>query len=230
MAARPRKAHAREDMADDIKQVARQQMQQNGTAGISLRGIARVLDVTAPAIYNYFPSLDDLITALLVDAFNAFADAIQAAATAHTHSADQLRAALLAYRQWAVSNVTAFELIYGNPIPGYSAPSAITVPLATRPLYLFGEIIAEGQQTGIFTLSTHDTAPPSIVHEHLTHMIAENAILADASVVYAVIAYWTRIHGMVMLEIFNHTPPSVGDAAAFYAHEVERILKELHKS
>ena len=65
-----------------IKATARRQMAAHGTAGLSLRAIARELDITAPAIYNYFPRLDDLITALIVDAFNALADAMEAAEAA----------------------------------------------------------------------------------------------------------------------------------------------------
>ena len=62
-----------------IKAAARQQMAEHGTAGLSLRGIARQLGITAPAIYNYFPRLEDLITALIVDAFSDLADVMEAA-------------------------------------------------------------------------------------------------------------------------------------------------------
>ena len=41
-------------MITQIKVVARQQMAEHGTAGLSLRGIAREMGITAPAIYNYF--------------------------------------------------------------------------------------------------------------------------------------------------------------------------------
>ena len=84
MSPRPTREHAHEriDMITRIKAVARQQMAEHGTAGLSLRGIAREMGITAPAIYNYFPRLDDLITALIVDAFTALADAMEAAEAA----------------------------------------------------------------------------------------------------------------------------------------------------
>ena len=76
---RTRKEQAYQQMAAEIKTAARLEIRERGTAGISLRALARRLNITAPAVYNYFPSLDDLLTALVVDAFNALADAMQAA-------------------------------------------------------------------------------------------------------------------------------------------------------
>ena len=38
---------------------------------------------------------------------------------------------------------------------------------------------------------------------------------------------WARIHGMVMLELFEHLPPVVGDAAAFYRYELDAFLQLL---
>ncbi len=58
---------------------ARQSMAERGAANLSLREIARSLDLSAPALYHYFASLDDLITALVLDAFTAMADALEAA-------------------------------------------------------------------------------------------------------------------------------------------------------
>ena len=77
---RPRNQDAREELSEAIKATARQQMAAQGTAGLSLRAIARDLGMTAPAIYHYFPRLEDLITALVVDAFNGLADAMETAA------------------------------------------------------------------------------------------------------------------------------------------------------
>ena len=83
--ARPRREAAHPNIAAAIKSVARQQMSERGTAGLSLRAIARELEITAPAIYNYYPRLDDLITALIVDAFQSLADAMQASVVRSTN-------------------------------------------------------------------------------------------------------------------------------------------------
>ncbi|MEO8613056.1 MAG: TetR family transcriptional regulator, partial [Chloroflexota bacterium] len=71
----PRTRHIEqfEAMRNQIMEIARRQMTEQGTAALALRAIAREMDVTAPAIYRYFPSLDDLITELIIENFHALA-------------------------------------------------------------------------------------------------------------------------------------------------------------
>src|SRR5579871_5392343 len=90
----------------EIKQVARRQMAEQGTAAISLRAIAREMGMTAPAIYRYFASRDDLITALILDAYNAQADAIEHAVDSlpEEDTRGRLRAGLYANRDWALKH------------------------------------------------------------------------------------------------------------------------------
>ncbi|GAB4531386.1 MAG: TetR/AcrR family transcriptional regulator [Anaerolineae bacterium] len=224
---RVRQEMQHQETAEEIKTLARAQMRENGTAGLSLRGIARDLGVTAPAIYNYFPRLDDLITALIVDAFNAQADAMQDAAQAQPSGdhARQMRAVMGAYRTWAVDNPTDFQLIYGNPIPGYVAPAEITIPLARRPFELMTEIAVAAQQAGKLRIDPAYDTPPT-VQAHIAQWWPAQALPPDlpAALPYALLVGWTRAHGIIMLEVFHHLPPTVGDVAAFYAHEVDVTL------
>ncbi len=125
-----------EAMQARIKHIARQQMTQFGTAGLSLRAIAREIDVITPALYRYFSTLDDLITALIIDAFDGMAHCLAAADTAHYPQDDyegRVVTACLAYRQFALERPMDFQLIYGNPIPGYVAPAEITIPVLAIP-------------------------------------------------------------------------------------------------
>src|SRR5262245_85809 len=107
----------------EIKDTARRLMAEHGTAGVSIRAIARAMGLSAPSLYHYFPNRDELITALISDAFNALADELEQVRdrTAGT-AAERLMAVVLAYRSWALAHPLDFQLIYGNPIPGYVAP------------------------------------------------------------------------------------------------------------
>lgn len=227
---RPRDDIAREATAAEIKALARQQMAENGTAGISLRAIARTMGVTAPAIYNYFASLDDLITALIVDAFNGLGDAVDAAASHDGTPARKFREGVLAYRQWALQHKADFQLIYGNPIPGYEAPPQITVPLATRPLVTLYTCLLAAWETGTLTVPESYQHIPDSVNQFMQKLIERDfpqIAHAPIALFYLLHVGWTRIHGMVMLELFDHTPPSIGDPTAFYAHEVDVFLHSL---
>ncbi len=227
--ARPKRTTAIQNLAETIKDVARQQMAIQGTAGLSLRAIARELAITAPAIYNYYPRLDDLITALLIDAFNALATAMQDAAQAATSLPlrAQLRAILLAYRQWALDHPVDYQLIYGNPIPGYVAPAAVTAPLARRPFEVVVQLLLTAMQDGRYQLPVLARPLPPSIDQHIAAWKAQTGFPGPEAILYTLAVCWTRIHGLVVLEIFHHTQPMLGDTAAFYAHEIEDLLSQL---
>jgi AcrR family transcriptional regulator len=216
-------------MPSQIKAAARQQMAQQGTAGIALRGIARELGITAPAIYNYFPRLDDLITALIVDGFNALADAIEAAeiATPGESCGPKILAMCLAYRRWAVEHPVDFQLIYGNPIPGYEAPAEVTVPLARRPFDGLFRLFLEAYQSGELVVPAEHELVPASIRAHFAGWLPTAGYDFPDALLCLLMSGWARIHGMVMLELFEHLGPVVGDTAAFYRYEVEAMLSHL---
>lgn len=212
-----------------IKQAARQLMREKGTNGLSTRAVAKMVGLTAPALYHYYENLDALITALIVDAFNALADSMhQAALAEHDQShGDQIKATVLAYRQYAIQNPIDFQLIYGNPIPGYEAPAEITVPLARRPFETLIALAARGFHEGKLHIpDEYQNIPPKIV-DHIKQWIELFEEPLPVELFYVLIAGWTRIHGLVMLELFEHTPATIGYPQAFYEKEVDVYLKAL---
>ena len=231
MSPRPKRAYTRErtEMITQIKAVARQQMAEHGTAGLSLRGIARELGITAPAIYNYFPRLEDLITALIVDAFTALAEAMEAAEAAATPDRpyDKIMALCLAYRQWAVEYPTDFQLIYGNPIPGYHAPEELTIPLARRPFLGLFRYTIRAYQAGELTIPAEYQAVPPAMAEGSAAWQRASGIEMPPALLGLLMSGWSRIHGAVMLELFHHLQPLVGDGAAFYRYEIIAFLQQL---
>jgi len=219
----------RQITTEEIKSIARQQMAEKGTNGLSLRGIARELNITAPAIYNYFPRLDDLITALIVDAFTALASAVEAADQGEETTAygARLKAALMAYRKWAITHPADFQLIYGNPIPGYEAPADVTIPLARRSLEIMGQPMGLAWQAGQLTFPPEYQPIPeankAFMKEWLDPLYGEIGLPVE--MFYVLLVGWSRIHGIIMLELFEHLGPTVGDVRTFYEHEVDTLLQ-----
>jgi AcrR family transcriptional regulator len=230
---RPRReqaqARSHDEMAAQIKAAARRQMAEHGTAGISLRAIARQLGITAPAIYNYYGRLDDLITALIVDAFTAQAEAMEAAQAGITSERcwPRIRAAAEAFRTWAIEHPVDFQLIYGNPIPGYHAPGEITVPLAQRPFLGIFRAYLEAYQTGELVIPPeYEDVPPETRAAIAEWRRASGIDMPDA-LVGLLISSWARIHGAVMLELFNHIQPLVGDGGEFYGYQLDALARRL---
>jgi AcrR family transcriptional regulator len=228
--AMPRKR--REDVIEftreKILEAARQIMAQQGSAALSLREIARSVEMTAPAIYYYFASLDDLITALVLEAFNAMADALETArdtVLAEGGSPIQvLFAVCLAYRAWAVEHLTDFELIYGTPIPGYHAPEASTSAAASRSGEVFRQLILAVLQSGdMRPIPPYDSVPPAI-QTHLRNTYSPDLDEAMMLSIYLTAVGWTQLHGIIMLEVFEHVQSMVGNVEDFYRDQVIHMM------
>jgi len=139
-----RRERRHEQTRQEIKQIARQQMAQQGTAAsLSLRGIAAEMGMSAPSLYNYYMNRDDLVTDLLVDSYTHQAETLEQARAScpAQETIACLLTTVLAYRQWAVEHPTEFALIAGNPIPGYVAPIEQTLPLARRSLKVLLDLL-----------------------------------------------------------------------------------------
>ncbi|NUL30281.1 helix-turn-helix transcriptional regulator, partial [Streptomyces lunaelactis] len=73
---------ARIEVTAAIKDEARKQLAAEGAAKLSLRAVARELGMVSSALYRYFPSRDELLTALIVDAYDAVGAAAETALAA----------------------------------------------------------------------------------------------------------------------------------------------------
>ena len=137
---------ARAELTREIKEEARRQLAEVGAHGLSLRAVARELGMVSSALYRYYPSRDDLLTALIIDAYNAAGsaaeDAIAAAPAADARA--RWAAACQAIRAWALAHPHEYALIYGSPVPGYRAPEATIGPAARIPL-AFARVLRESK-------------------------------------------------------------------------------------
>lgn len=214
------------NLAEEIKAVAWRQIAEQGASALSLRAIARELSITAPAIYNYFPRRDDLVTELIVDAFTSFGDS-QIAALETIPSGDhagRLRALGLAYRQWAVTHPQRYMLIFGAPIPGYSAPAERTAPAAARALDVLVGVLADAHHANKLALNPDLSLTPA-VQEMMAAWQASRSPGVERRVLALALSIWGWAHGLVMLEIGNQYPPFVSDPGELYRYDLERIVR-----
>jgi AcrR family transcriptional regulator len=219
-----RREKMRLEMLEEIKAIARRQMDENGTASISLSAISRELEVSQPALYRYYASRDDLLTTLILDAYNAQAAYLEET-SAHFEGSDtaqQLLEVLLAYRVWALDHAIDYQLIYGNPIPGYHAPAEVTTPAAQRVFAVILQILMKAYQAG----AIRQLPEPGPLPESLPFPLSlDGEQPLPPEVVYTGIAGWCRIHGIISLEMFHHTTPLLPEPGIFYRSEVESLLK-----
>ena len=144
------RARRREDVTARVLEIGRQHLAEHGAAGLSLRAVTRDLGMVSSAVYRYVANRDELLTLLLVDAYGAQADAVQAAVTsaADQRWPDRLLAASHAFRAWAVAEPSRYALLYGSPVPGYAAPPEVTIEPGTRVIGILLALVAEGVTRG----------------------------------------------------------------------------------
>jgi AcrR family transcriptional regulator len=140
------RARLRAEITQEIKTVAHRHLASDG-ANLSLRAVARDLGMAPSAVYRYFASRDELLTALIIDAYNALGEAAEAAAAGVDGFLDRWLAASSAVRAWALAEPHQWALIYGSPVPGYQAPQDTVGPAIRVPL-LIGRILREAYQAG----------------------------------------------------------------------------------
>jgi AcrR family transcriptional regulator len=222
----PRRERIRNETSNEIMAIARKQIAEQGAVALSLRAIARDMGMTAPAIYRYFPSRDDLLTALILDTYNRLADTLEKAVSELAE--DDFRGRFLAfshaYRDWAVANPQDYMFIFTTSVPGYDAPDEVTRPAAARSMQVFIDLLRQGMQAGI--IKSRVVVSPS---EGLQRAIAEaeQRYGHANSTLLVGLRGWSRLHGLITLEIFNHLEPVIGDVSDLYNLEVMELLAQL---
>ena len=73
---------ARARTIEDIVRLGREHLALHGAAALSLRAVARDLGVVSSAVYRYVENREELLTLLLVDAYNELGDEVDAAVAA----------------------------------------------------------------------------------------------------------------------------------------------------
>jgi AcrR family transcriptional regulator len=233
-APRTARERARAELTREIKEGARRQLAATGADGISLRAVARELGMVSSALYRYFPSRDDLLTALIIDAYDAVGEAAEQAIADgkpdESWGRDRWLAACHAIRGWALAHPHEYALIYGSPIPGYRAPEATIGPAARVPL-AFAGVLAAAAEAGELVDDAGAHAGPDAAADAMNAALAgQAAVLAAAlaspvapdALVRAVIA-WTQLFGMISWELFGQFVGSFEPADALFAHSVAQL-------
>jgi AcrR family transcriptional regulator len=220
------RAQARLETIEQIKQIAREHLAADGP-NLSLRAVARDLGVVSSAVYRYFASRDELLTALIVDAYTALADAVEAAESqvARRDLAGRWLAIGRAAREWALENQHEFALLYGSPVPGYAAPED-TIEPATRPVVLAMGVLRDGVERG--AVDPPADRLPKPVRADL-EAVRANPGFEDvpATLLARGMSMWALLFGTISFELFGRLTNAVTDYDAYFEHQLRVMTRYL---
>jgi AcrR family transcriptional regulator len=216
------RARARIEVTAAIKDEARRQLAAEGAAKLSLRAVARELGMVSSALYRYFASRDDLLTALIIDAYDSLGESAEHAhaAVAQAGPTERWVAVCEAARGWALAHPHEYALIYGSPIPGYAAPQA-TVPAASRVgLLLIGIVRDAHRGPGLTGLALSAELRPEA-----ERMAADLAPDLPPEAATALVAAWAQLFGLIGFELFGQFNRVVEDREQFFRHAVTQLAR-----
>lgn len=218
-----RRERYREETHREIRALALLQIEESGPDGVSLNGIAKAMGMSGPAIYRYYASRDELVTALIVDCYADLSDTLEqtAAAVRRRSPAARLQALAKAYRTWALEHPHQYMLILGHRRPvGYEEPGE-TVPVIHRSMLVLLDVLA-------------DLAAPEAQAEKPATALDRQLLAWSRSrddedsppphVLRLGVTAWTRIHGIVSLEIEGVFASMSLDAEALLAAEMDELV------
>ncbi|RSS94569.1 TetR/AcrR family transcriptional regulator [Streptomyces sp. WAC02707] len=194
----------------EIKEHAREQIATAGASALSLNAIAKRMGMSGPALYRYFAGRDELITELVRDAYRSLADTFRAAAG----SGADLAGLAHTMRSWALADPQRYFLVFGTPVPGYHAPADVTQIAAETMAVILDACAGPADEGGGSTafeahLDGHrqwaggHPAPPAALHRALS--------------------FWTRLHGVLSLELAGHFAGMGFDPALLFAAELDDL-------
>ncbi|MFF9348990.1 TetR/AcrR family transcriptional regulator [Streptomyces sp. NPDC014734] len=217
---------ARIEVTAAIKDEARKQLAAEGAAKLSLRAVARELGMASSALYRYFPSRDELLTALIVDAYDAVGESAEAAhRAARAEAAPHLArwtAAAGAVREWALAHPHEYALIYGSPVPGYTAPRTTTGPASRVGLVLISVVADAYREDGL--------AVPSLSRElcaESARMAADFAPGLPPGAAVPLIAAWSQLFGLISFEVFGQFNRVVEARDQFFSAAVTELARSV---
>ncbi|GII96775.1 TetR/AcrR family transcriptional regulator [Sinosporangium siamense] len=212
----------REQVREDVKAAALEQLAAGGAHAISLNAIAKQLGVSGSALYRYFANRDDLLTALVIDAYHDLRDALAREVDTGkpaTGAEERIRRVGRAYRAWALAEPHRYELLFKPPLPGYDAH---TEPLAGAARSLMAIVL--GVLHDLDSAEAPAERPVPYPHEEVLA-----ARSAGNSQFQLAVSLWSRLHGVVSLELGGGFAAMNLDADAIFENEIRVLLERLDR-
>ncbi|MEU4091487.1 TetR/AcrR family transcriptional regulator [Streptomyces sp. NPDC026673] len=225
---RTARERARDEVTAAIKEEARRQLADEGASRLSLRAVARELGMVSSALYRYFPSRDELLTSLIVDAYDAVGAAAEEA-LAHSGEADpveQWSRVCRAVRRWALAHPHEYALIYGSPVPGYSAPLDTIGPASRVGLALL-TVADTAHAAGTLAVPPPDAPLAEAVHADAWRLSKDLDGDLPARVIPSLIAAWAQLFGLVSFEVFGQFNNVVEARDDFFDHAVAGLAHQV---
>jgi AcrR family transcriptional regulator len=226
-----RRDRMRADTVREIKATARRVLVEQGVDGLALRAVAREMGMTAPALYRYFSSREDLVEHVVADLYDELTDALETVRDAADPATPgfQLLAVSRAFRRWAITHRAEFGLLFGSAGGWVVAPTDIHGPGERLPQVasrrfggVFAELVARIYLEQGFPAPEEADLDPALKVQ-LSEWCAKLPVGLPLGVMSVFLSCWIRLYGMVCMEVFGHLRFALNDAAPMFEAELRAL-------
>jgi len=219
-----------EDLGQLIVSTARDYLTKAGAAALSLDAVAAEAGLTVEQVQTCLAHRNDLLTALIIDAYDASGAAMEQADLAAQQRGEgpgaRFLAAARALRAWSLANQAEFALIYGSPVPGYDAPGDTVAPASRTPAAL-ARIVSAALEGGQLSAPRQAIPGPPLVTADAVALFGEVPPEPFADLIERGIVLWASLIGLLAFQVFNRTHDSVQDQAGFFDYAVAVIAESI---
>jgi AcrR family transcriptional regulator len=231
-----RRDRVRADTVREIKETARRVLVEHGPDGLALRAVAREMGMTAPALYRYFDSREDLVENVVADLYGELCDVLDAARddARPARPPVQLLACSRAFRRWATAHRAEFGLLFGSAGHGVVPPHGTRAGDGKSPAQLaarrfgtvFAVLVAQIYAERPFPIPADDELESGL-QDQLRAWCADFPVQLPLGVMYVFLSCWIRLYGMVCMEIFGHLKFALDDAEPMFEAEFHSLAQVL---
>jgi AcrR family transcriptional regulator len=225
-----RRQRARADTLLEIKETARRVLVEHGVDGLALRAVAREMGMTAPALYRYFSSREDLVENVVADLYGelcAVLEGVRDAARPATPDV-QLVQVSRAFRTWAITHHAEFGLLFGSAGAGV-LPEDVHI-YGERPVQvaaaefggIFAALIAQLYLEQGFPVPADDEIEPAL-QVQLRTWCEKLPVALPLGVMAVFLSCWIRLYGMVCMEVFGHLRFALDDPEPMFEAELRAL-------
>ncbi len=224
-----RRERQREATYDEIVRASRELLAEG--AELSLRAVAAKMGMTAPALYRYVASYQELVDLVAFEIDKAATETFRAAADALPEDdyAGRLVASTVEFRMWALAHPREFGLAFANPVA-----DATTARPEMLTLSCSGHLCTD-QMRALWEHSRHpipalDDLPPAVREAVLDPLIpaeVEGLAIEDRGLLWLYMQGWNVLYGVVALEVFGHMDPRVIESGEMFIEAVRSFAPKL---
>lgn len=224
-----RRDRVRAATTQEIIQTARRLLVQQGPDAVSLRAIAREMGMTAPALYRYFGSHEELLRHVVADIFTELASYVRAAihdaaaGAAGLREAEVMAVKMIAgcrgFRAWTLEHVPEFSMIFGSPLPGLEVLREVHRDPTVDCGYQFGrvflDLFGDLYRRRPFPIPADDDIDPALAAQLARYRELTGSDL-PLGALQTFLRCWVLLYGTVSLEAFGHMRFALDDPAPMF--------------